>query len=79
MSLQKFGLTTMEGKHGQLRKQGINRITGCKMKFVCRAQGYTKWNHKRKYILDKPKIKSVIGYIQNYQRKWKELVNRMNT
>jgi hypothetical protein len=41
---------------------------------------YTKWDHKRNEdIFDKLKVKPVIGYIQTYQRKWKEHVNRMNT
>jgi hypothetical protein len=30
-------------------------------------------------ILDKLNIKPVINYIQNYQRKWKDHVNGMNT
>jgi len=42
--------------------------------------GYTKWNHKRNEdILHKLKIKPVIDHIQNYQMKWKESMNRMNT
>jgi hypothetical protein len=30
-------------------------------------------------MLDKLKIKPVIGYIENYRRKWKEHVNKKNT
>jgi hypothetical protein len=30
-------------------------------------------------ILDKLEIKPEMGYIQNYQREWKECVNKMNT
>jgi hypothetical protein len=49
------------------------------MKFVQGTAGYTKWDHKRNEdILDKLKIKPIIDYIQNYQRKWKEHMNRMN-
>jgi hypothetical protein len=50
------------------------------MKFMERTAGYTKWNHKTNvYILIKLKIKPLLYYIQNYQRKWKEHMNRMNT
>jgi len=41
------------------------------MKFLRKTTGYTKWEHKRdEDILDKLRIKLVIDYIQNYQRKW---------
>jgi hypothetical protein len=62
-----------------IRKQDMNRITVCKMKSMQRTAAYTKWDHKRNEdILDKPKIKPVIDRIQNYQRNWKEHVERMN-
>jgi hypothetical protein len=44
------------------------------------AAGYTKWDYERNEdIVDKLKIKPLIDYVQNYQRKVKEHVNRMNT
>jgi len=62
-----------------LRKQQINRITDCEMKFIWKTAGYTKWDHKtNEDILDKLKIKSLTDCIQNYQSKWKEHANRMN-
>jgi len=36
-------------------------------------------SQKKQGNIDKLKIKPVIDYIQNYQRIWKEHVNRMNT
>jgi hypothetical protein len=49
------------------------------MKFTGRTVGYTNWDHKRnESILDKLKTKPLIDYFQNYQRKWKEHMNRMN-
>jgi hypothetical protein len=45
-----------------------------------RTAGYTKWAHKRnKDILDKLKIQPMLDYLQNYQMKWKEHVNKINT
>jgi len=62
------------------RKQDINRITAWEMKFTWRTAGCTEWDHERsENTLDKLKIKSEIGYILNYQRKWQEHMNRMNT
>jgi hypothetical protein len=50
------------------------------MKFMHIAAGYTKWDHKRNEdIVDEMKIKLMVDYVQNYQRKWKDHVNRMNT
>jgi hypothetical protein len=55
------------------KKNKINRMTACKMKFICRIACYTKWDQKRNEdILDELKMKPMIDYIQNYQRKWKE-------
>jgi hypothetical protein len=50
------------------------------MKFVRRTAGYSKWGQERnEAILDKLKIKPVMDCIQNYQRKGKEHMRRMNT
>jgi hypothetical protein len=63
-----------------IRKQDTKRITAGEMTFMRRTAGYTKWDHKRNGdTLNKLKIKPVMGYIQNYQRKWKEYVNRNKT
>jgi hypothetical protein len=49
------------------------------MKFIGKTTGYTKWDHTRNEdILDKQQIKPVTDYVQNYQRKCTEHVNRMN-
>jgi len=61
-------------------KKNINTITTFKMKFMQRTACYTKWDHRRNEdTTGKLKIKPVIDYIHNYQRKWKEHMNRMNT
>jgi hypothetical protein len=45
-----------------------------------RTASYTKGDHKgNEDILDKLKIKSAIDYVQNFQSKCEEEVNRMNT
>jgi hypothetical protein len=50
------------------------------MKFMQRTVGYTRWDRRRsKDVFDKLKIKEIVDYIQNYQRKWKKHVNRINT
>jgi len=55
-------------------------LTACKMKFMQRTVGYTRWDRRRsKDVFDKLKIKEIVDYIQNYQRKWKKHVNRINT
>jgi hypothetical protein len=36
-------------------------------------------SQKNEDILEKLKMKQVIDYNQNYKRKWKECINRMNT
>jgi hypothetical protein len=57
----------------------MNRITACEMKFMRRTAGQTKLDHKgNQNILDKLTFKSVIDYIQNYQRKWTKHVNKRN-
>jgi len=44
-----------------------------------KTASYIKWDHERNEdILDKLEIKLVTDYIQNYQRKWKEHMNRTN-
>jgi hypothetical protein len=68
-----------ESRTWAIRKQIINRTATCEIKFMRRLGGYTKWDHKRKNILDKIKIKRMLNYMQNYHRKWKEHVNRKNT
>jgi hypothetical protein len=45
-----------------------------------RPASYTSWDNKiNEGILGKLKIKAVIDYIQNYQRRWKEHAKIMNT
>jgi len=62
------------------RKKLTNRTAACKMIFMRRTAAYTKWDHKtNEDTLDKLQVKPMIQYIQNYRRKWKERVNRMNT
>jgi hypothetical protein len=47
---------------------------------VQKTADYTKWDDKRnEAISDKLKLKRMIDYVENYHRKWKERVNRMNT
>jgi len=47
------------------------KIRACEMKLVWRTGSYTKWDYKRNEdILGKLKIKPVIDYVQNYQKKW---------
>jgi hypothetical protein len=53
-----------------IKKQDINKITACEIKFMQRTVGATKLDQKRnENILDKIKSKPVIDYILNYQRK----------
>jgi len=58
-----------------IRKQDTNRITACEEQQHV-SNGITKYNED---IRDKLRIKLVIDYMHNYQRKWKERVNRINT
>jgi hypothetical protein len=70
----------LQSKVWTIGKQDINRIMPSKMKCMRRTGGYNKWDHKRNEVIsDKPKIKQVLDYIQNDQRKWKKHMNRMNT
>jgi hypothetical protein len=48
------------------------------MKFIQSRGGYIKWDHKRNEdILDKLKIKPLLIYIENFQRKWEENTGRL--
>jgi hypothetical protein len=82
MPLHNFGLTNLMVWRQNMdnKKKDIDRIKAFEMNFTFRTTGYAKRDHKiNEDILDKLKIKPVLNYIQNYQRKWKEYVNRMNT
>jgi len=48
------------------------------MKFERRTAGYTEQDHKRNERILNKLIKPITDYIQNYQRKWKKHVNKMN-
>jgi hypothetical protein len=62
----------------EIRKQDIDSITAGDIKFMRRTAGHNKRDHKRnKDCIIQTKIKPVIYYIENYQRKWREYVNRM--
>jgi hypothetical protein len=50
-----------------IRKQDINRVTACKIKFMQGTMAYTKWDQKRNDILNELKINPVIDSIQSYQ------------
>jgi hypothetical protein len=75
-------ISCYESEAWTIGSQDTNGMTTCEMKFMrgtARA-GYTKWDHKRNEdILDEIKVKPVTYFIENYQRKWKEHVNKMNT
>jgi len=50
------------------------------VKLIQRTVGYSEWDPTRSEdTIDRVKIKQMVDCIQNYLRKWKEHMNRMNT
>jgi hypothetical protein len=50
-------------------KSDESRITACKMKFMRRTAGYTKWDLKRnKEVLKELQVEPILDYICRYQQ-----------
>jgi hypothetical protein len=56
-----------------IRKGDSNIFTVCEVKFMRRAEGYTKWDHKRNEdILTELKIEPMVDYVKTLPRKLEE-------
>jgi hypothetical protein len=63
-------------------KKDESQVTACKMRFIQRTPGYTKWDLKwNEDAMTELDIEPVLDYIQHYQKQWKKLssANEYNT
>jgi hypothetical protein len=58
-------------KQGTIQKSDESRITACKMNFMHRTAGHTKWYLKRnEEVLKELKVEPILDYICRYQNNW---------
>jgi hypothetical protein len=62
-----------------IRRGDSSRRTACKVKFMSRTAGYTKWDHtKKEDILMELKIELITDSVKCYQENWRSHMNGMD-
>jgi hypothetical protein len=63
-----------------LRRTDERRLISTEMRFLRRAAGYTRWDHKiNEDILTELKMSQITEFMYQYRNNWKARVNRMSS